>query len=181
MTGHFDHDAIGMAGNVSATKKVELLKKRFADELKDIKPEARHMAQKDHYRDVQGTLSAGRASEKLREAGITTLPGIAKAMKEPGKRGLALRAMGNSVTAGTGGAAMAVGVPLAMNAPSLMKGNEEATGGSSMKRKLTGLGLSIGTGSLVGGLPLIPQMVAGTALDTASQRAARGKRREVQS
>lgn len=169
-TGHFDHDAIGMAGNATAAKRVDLLKRRFADETKGLSGGKLEAAAKAHQGDVKSTLTAGRNSQQLADAGVTSIPNAARALRDPKKRGLALRAMGKSVTSGAGGAAMAVGLPAALSAPSLLRGDESAQGGPSMRRKLVGLGAQVGIGAMVGGLPIVPQMIAGGVMDSASRR-----------
>lgn len=175
LTGAFDRDAIGMAGNASAAKKVDLLGRRTADELKHA-PTARHAGiQKAHDAAVKGTLEEGRGSQALADAGITTLPGIAKSLSSSKTRGTALRAMGKSVTDGSGGVAMSLGVPLAMAAPSLAKGDETATGGMSMGKKVRNIGINAATGAAFGGLPIIPQLATGIATDYGLGRIAKAR------
>lgn len=165
VTGAFEHDSIGMMGNARAAEKANLMKLRMADELKHA-PSARHAGiVKSHQSDISGVLDEGRRAQDLADAGVTTLPGMAKSLWKKDTRGRALRAMGKTVTDGPGGVAMSLGVPVALAAPSLVKGDESAQGGLSKFQKVRNLGVNVGTGMAFGGLPLVAQMGAGIGVD----------------
>lgn len=179
-TGHYNPEAIGMHGVAHSERKVDLLKRRLADDVKHAPQRAAEL-EKDFEAQAASTRAAGAQAQRLRDAGLSTIPGTAKALWNRSTRGEALRAMGSTISAGggAGGAAMTVGIPLALQAPSLMRGDESAQGGPTLKRKLLSLGGSIAAGSMVAGLPVIPQLVAGTALDAGVQRLANPKRQQV--
>lgn len=165
LTGKYDPDAIGMAGNVQAGRKTDLIRKRMDDELAHA-PAARHARIKElHEAEIASELQAGRSSQELMDAGVTNLRGMGKALMTPGKRGPAFRAMGRAMINGPGGAAMSLGVPALALGPSLMRGDESATGGPTTGKKLRDAALMVGSGAAFGGLPLIPQMLAGSATE----------------
>lgn len=170
LTGVGDPDAIGMAGKATAARRAQLLEARMHDEVRRAPRAAGGAIRERAAREIANVRDAGAKSQALQDAGVTSLPGIAKALATKGRRVGALKAMGRSVADGPGGLAWAAGVPLAVSAPSLMKGDETAAGGLSTRRKLLNLGTSIGTGVAFGGLPLVPQMVAGVGTDLALNR-----------
>lgn len=178
ITGKLDPDAIGMAGNTAAAKKVHLLQRRHLDDMKHAPGNSAKLLA-DHESQVQSVLGEGRAAQRLRDTGLTNVPGIVRALRSSETRGPALRAMGAAAVGNgvRGGAAFAVGLPLAINAPNLMRGDESAQGGHTLGQKLRGLGAGVAANSLVGGLPLVPQMVVGGFADTAARRLTMGKRR----
>lgn len=180
VTGHMDADAIGMAGNAASASKVKLLNARVMDEARAAPGKAKQLLA-DHAGAVKSELASGARSQKLQDAGITSLRGIASAMRDPARRSGALRAMGSTVTSGggPGGAALAIGAPVALSAPSLARGDESATGGLTVGQKVKGLGAGIAAGAAVGGLPVIPQMLAGGVLDSAARRALKPKGRSA--
>lgn len=102
--------------------------------------------------------------EAAHKAGITSLPGLAKGLvtkpKETGK------ALWRHTTGGSkAGTALALGVPGAMAAWDLRKGDESDQGGSSIGQKLVRHGTQLGTGILTGGMSIIPGMVTSTAIE----------------
>lgn len=170
-TGHYNSDAIGMNGLARARQKVDLLKRRLDDDIAHS-PGSADKLRAAFKGEAAAVHQTGAQAQKLTDAGLSTIPGAAKALWQPGSRGKALRAMGNTLSGGGGakGLALSVGLPVALQAKSLARGDETETGGPSMKRKLVGLGSSIGIGALTAGLPIVPQLVAGTALDYGAQR-----------
>lgn len=178
-TGHYNPDAIGMGGNAAAGKQVDLLKRRAMDEVRHNPNRAEELLGTAQ-REITDTLAKGRKEQSLQDAGITSVRGIVRAMRDPNQRSTALRAMGSTLTsgAGPGGAAMALGVPVAMAAPSLARGDESAVGGQTVGQKVKGLGAGMLAGAAVGGLPLIPQIVAGGALDAGAKRLVQGRKAE---
>jgi hypothetical protein len=170
-TGAHNPDAIGMHGLAHSKQKIDLLQRRLADDIKHAPTQA--PALREAFQQEAAALErSGASAQKIRDAGLQSIPSAAKALADPALRGKALRAMGTTVAGGGGkaGLALGVGLPVAMQAPSLMRGDESDTGGASMKRKLVALGGSIGAGALTAGLPIIPQLVAGTAIDTGVQK-----------
>lgn len=173
LTGAFDHDAIGMAGNATAARRAELLGARMGDELKHAPAGRADAVRKSYQGQIAGTLQEGRASQSLADAGITTVPGIARSLWGSKTRGSALRAMGRSITDGPGGAALSLGAPAALAAPSLLRGDESAAGGLTRGQKARNLGINVATGAAFGGLPLAAQMAAGIGTDIAVGRLGR--------
>jgi hypothetical protein len=113
--------------------------------------------------------------------GITSLPGLARGLHRDPKG--TLKAVGReAVSGGRAGLALGVGVPVALSAPGLAHGDESATGGRSMRRKLVGLGSGIAGGTLAAAVPAVPQLIGTTGLDVVSDRilGGRARRRRVQ-
>jgi len=176
LTGAYNPHAIGMQGTARAREKVDLVRRRLADEIKHA-PSSQHAAiTKAHQSDITGLLDEGRRGQALMDAGVTTLPGMAKSLYRKETRGRALRAMGKTVTDGPGGVAMSLGLPIALSAPGLMKGDESAEGGLNKFQKVRNLGVNLGTGIAFGGMPLIPQMAAGIGVDAGMARLTRTQR-----
>jgi hypothetical protein len=171
LTGAGNHDAIGMAGNATSARKAGLLEKRMKDELAHARtPTARARIEQQGQASMLAERTEGARSQVLADAGVTNLPGMARALTDKNKRGLALRAMGRSMVDGPGGLIGSVGVPTALALPGIMKGDERATGGLSTGQKVRNYGVNLATGAALGGLPMIPQMVAGTAVDAGLRR-----------
>lgn len=170
-TGRGNADAIGMHGVAHSGKKIDLLQRRLADDIKHA-PQAEGALRKSFEAEAAGLRRSGEQAQQLRDAGLSTIPGAAKALWNPESRGSALRAMGRTMAggAGAGGLALSVGLPVALQAPSLLKGDESATGGPTLKRKMLGLGGSMAAGAMTAGLPIVPQIVAGSALDYGAQK-----------
>lgn len=170
-TGLYDAEQIGMHGVVRSQKKVDLLARRLADDVKHTPGQASQLQQAFHSsRDA--IMKEGLQAQKLRDAGLTNVPAAVRALRDPQMRGKALRAMGSTLSGGGGarGLAIGVGLPVALQAPSLMRGDESAQGGATMKQKLLGLGGSMAATAAVGGLPIVPQMIVGGALDSGVQK-----------
>jgi len=160
---------IGMRSTAHSNKKIDLLKRRLDDQLKHTSgPKADALRQKfEGARD--GLLREGAQGDAAIKAGITSIPGVAKGLvRDPRGTG---KALWNATTGGSrAGMAMGVGLPLALSAPDLMRGDESAQGGRSMTQKLVGTGAMVGGGMLTAGLPIIPQMAAGMGIDAAANR-----------
>ena len=155
--GAFDHDAIGMAGNATSGKKVDLLKRRAADELAHAHPNARGAIEASRDAAVKGELAHGARAQSLADAGVTNLPGMARALATPGRRADAFRAMGRSVSDGPGGALMSLGVPAAVYGPELMKGDESAQGGMTLGQKARRAAAGTAAGVAFAGMPVVAQ------------------------
>lgn len=169
LTGLGNPDAIGMAGNATAKKQVKMLGLRAQDEIKHA-PRAAHTKIRDALKTEQKeVLEAGRHSQMLQDGGVTSLPGTVKGLWKGKTRGKTLKAMGKAFTHGPGGLAASVGLPAMFHAPDLIRGDESATGGRTMGQKVFSAGRSIAIGGSIAGMPLIPQMVAGTALDSGAE------------
>jgi hypothetical protein len=157
VTGAFDHDAIGMAGNATSAGKVDLLKRRAADELAHAHPGAHGGIHAARDAAVAAETAHGARAQSLADAGVTTLPGMAKALTTPGRRADAFRAMGRSISDGPGGAKLSLGVPALVYGPELAKGDESAQGGMSMGQKLRRAGAGTAAGVAFAGMPLVSQ------------------------
>jgi hypothetical protein len=137
-------------------RKRELLKLRGADPSK-----------------VLGVTEDLARRQRSMKAGITSIPGLAKGLvKAPGTTAKSLYREGMG---GKKGLAFAVGLPAAMAAPDLAKGDESATGGRTVGQKLLRHGGSTAGFMLAGGLPIIPQMMALGQADKLINRATGGK------
>jgi hypothetical protein len=182
-TGAYSKDPgkIGLRGTARSLEKKKLLDARLKDRLKGVKSEAkREKLLKKHEDKIKDLMNEGRLGDRSLEAGVTSLPGIAKGLvKHPKKT---LKSVWSETTGGGSGlgTTMAVGLPVLASAPELAKGDESAQGGRSMNQKLVGLGTAVGGGMLTAGLPVLPQLAAGIGLDEAGARLARGKRKKGQ-
>lgn len=177
VTGHFDPNEIGMAGNRTSATRVELLNKRKAHELSRAAPKAHAGIEEQYGKEIAGELKSGRESQRLQDAGVQSLHGIGKALATPGRRGEAFKAMGRSLVYGSGGPTMALAAPALMYGPSLARGDETDIGGQSVGQKVRGLGFNLASGAALGGLPIMTQMVAGTGIDAAARRLGSLRRR----
>jgi hypothetical protein len=166
---------IGLRSTQEAKNRIDLLMKRKADlasrgELTDKTREA--IASK-----IRELREWGREGDQALKAGITNLPGIVKGLAT--KPGQTVKAMGREITGGAGvlgGGALAVGAPVAIAVPDLARGDESASGGRTMRQKLVNLGSNVAGGAAVAGLPLVPQIAGGVAIDELANRTL-GRRR----
>lgn len=173
-TGMGNPDDIRMAGNATSARKARLLDLRAADEMAHAPSlEAKEKLRQNAQSAVKSELESGQRSQALQDAGVTNVPGMAKALWDPQKRRMALRAMGRTMADGPGGIGLSVGLPVAFSAPELLRGDESAQGGKSMTQKVVGLGANLATGAAFGGMPIVPQLALGTAADMGVQRAFR--------
>ncbi len=169
LTGIGDPNKMRMAGNATAKADAKLLGLRAKDEIKHAPRSAHAGIRKSLAEEQKSVLSEGRRSQALQDAGVTSLPGTIKGLWNKKTRGKTLRGMGKAFADGPGGIGMSVGVPALMYAPEIARGDESAQGGYSMGQKVYRAGRSIAVGGALGGMPLIPQMVAGTALDMGAE------------
>lgn len=107
--------------------------------------------------------------------GITSLPGLAKGMVTQPKKTLA--AVRKNALSGPWSLAAGVGLPVALSAPDIARGDESASGGRSLRRKLVGLGGGVASGALTAGVPIIPQMVGSGAMESVADHLLGGPRR----
>lgn len=166
---------IGMRSRAAASKKIDLLRKRQADlaahgELTD-------KAKKKLVEEAKSLREWGAGGDAALKAGITNIPGIVKGMAT--RPFSTMKAMGKDMVGGGGalGTSVALGLPLAIAAPDLARGDESAQGGRSMRQKLVGVGSGLVGGALTAGVPVLPQLVGGVAVDAAASKALGGKKR----
>ncbi len=110
---------------------------------------------------------------------MSNLPDMAAALRDPKRRPELLRAVGRTMISSDGtraGKVLGLGVPLALNTPALLRGDESDTGGATLKQKLVGLGGSLALGAATAGLPIVPQLVTGTAADYGVQKLTQPKK-----
>ena len=167
LTGHMNHDAIGMAGNATAARKARLLRARMADDIAHAAPVRADAITKGYQGQIKGVLEEGREAQHLADAGVTHLPGLVRALGTRGKRVQAFKAMGKAVSTPLG-LGLGVGLPVAMSVPELRRGDESAHGGHTMGQKLRHLGSNVAGGIAFAGMPIIPQMALGIAADSAA-------------
>jgi len=166
VTGLGNADAIGMGGVAKAKRTNALHALRDADAAKrgiKIDPAASAARAKE-------VLQGGASQQAARDAGYTTLPGIAKAFKKDPKAA-AKGLWENSTGGSTVGKAM-VALPAAMAA------KEAVTGDKDLKQRGRNVASNIamvGAGVLGGGLPLIPGQMLYSAADKF-----RGKKKDEQ-
>ena len=120
---------------------------------------------------MKGNMARGELAHRQNamKSGVTSLTGIAKGMKDPKRLA---KAMWSEGTGGGGalGATLGVGVPAAMAIPDLAKGDESDKGGRTVKQKLVRHGVGLGAGIATAGLPIIPQMMAGSVAEGVGSR-----------
>jgi hypothetical protein len=110
--------------------------------------------------------------------GITSIPGLARGLTSAPKE--TLRHVGREAfSGGKAGLALGVGLPVALAAPDLSRGDESATGGRTMRQKLVGFGSNVVGGTLTAGVPIVPQIIGGGVIDGVANRVLGGKRKEV--
>lgn len=171
-TGAFDADQIGMAGNAAAAKKNQLLKLRMGDEMAHAKslPGKQKIEQRFNEQ-MKGVAEQGQVDQDYRRAGLQNLPSLGKALWNKETRMPAIKAMGRSVAGSPGTAIMGVGLPLALSAPDIARGDESAQGGLTTGAKVRNLGINMATGTAFGQMPFLTQMGLGMGVDAASHRA----------
>lgn len=165
---------IGLRSTAAATKKIDLLKRRAADELQyGNNSDARQWQTYAKY--VERAADAkewGQQGDKAMAAGITSIPGVARGLARAPVN--TVKALGRDMIGGGGnklmGATTALGVPLAIAAPDLARGDETAQGGRSLKQKLVGVGSGLAGGFLTAGMPVLPNIVGGIAVDAVANK-----------
>lgn len=170
--------AIGMRSSQEAERRIDLLRRRGLDRF--TRDGAANYSSTDQLKKIKDLREWGRGGDEALHAGVTSIPGVAKGLaKHPAQTGKALvKQMAGG--AGRGGAAVALGLPLAFAGPDLARGDESQRGGRSMREKLVGVGSGMAGGVLTAGMPIVPQLVAGGALDAATSRLARRKPQPMQ-
>lgn len=178
LTGHFDPDAIGMAGRRSADKQVQLLQARHNAIAPHLSSSGLADAKGQLQGNIQAARDAGEAGERARRLGVTNLPGLARGLANKSTRGDVVRELGHQVTGGklmSFGGAVGVGVPAALAASDLAHGDESAAGGRTVGQKLRSHAANIGVGALTAGLPMGSQFLAGSLTDVATSPRRRGE------
>lgn len=118
---------------------------------------------------VEGARSSGELNQKFQELGMTSMPGSLKAVVTNPRE--ASKVLWKQMTGGGGPSGMAMGLGFGLGVPAafaindIRKGDESATGGKTVGQKLLGAGVNTGVGIATGGVGLIPQFIAGTAID----------------
>ena len=168
---------IGLRSRATAEKKITLAELRAKDELKHVSdPKKRKKIQETLKSRASRLREVGAQGQESLEAGATSLPGLARGFRDDPKR-LGKALMHETTGGSKAGTALALGAPVAMMGPSLAKGDESATGGRSLKQKLVETGTMIGGGVLTGGLPIVPMVAGGVAIDAAGQALLRKKKK----
>lgn len=172
-------DRIGVAGHGTAANKSKLLNLRADDALAHNPGKAESIANELH-KNVSGVQQEGAVGQHFRDLGMTSVPGAVKSMATNPRE--SAKAIWNQLRAGGGaGVALGVGVPTAVAAGDIARGDERATGGRGVGEKVLRAGTSIGTGLMFGGVPVVPQMAAGMLADHAAGRLGRSARQPIAS
>lgn len=104
------------------------------------------------------------------QAGMSSIPGIVRSLGNASTREAAARYAGHTlVGGGTLPGKIMAGAPVAFAVPSLIKGDESARGGQSMRQKLVGLGTNMAVGAATGGLPILTGMGVQLATDAGTK------------
>lgn len=158
---------IGLDSSQTAGKRLHLADLRAADKMR-LAPAGEHAKiRSELVRKKQDIARIGIEGDQKLRAGLTNLPGIARGLANaPVDTG---KAMWHAATGGGAEAkALALGLPTAAALPSLMRGDESAEGGPSMGHKVRALGANVAGGIATAGLPILPQVGSGLAIDIAS-------------
>jgi len=159
---------IGLRSRGEAGRRIHLLRLR-QDDMK-AHGELTDRTKKKLVEKAKNLQDWGRRGDAARKAGITSLPGVVSGLATTPVA--TAKALGRDMLSGGGltTAGMAMGVPLAIAAPDLARGDESAQGGRSMRQKLVGVGSGLVGGALTAGVPVLPQVVGGIAVDSAASR-----------
>lgn len=170
LTGAFKNDPAGMGMDTlaSAQENIHLsrLKRDAALKRLDSKDFRGSAAEYRRYKDtVLGHLQRGAQGDLERAQGITSIPGTIKGLYTSPKE--TAKALWHRTTGSSrGGIALGVGLPVAFAAPGLLRGDESAEGGPTVRRKLMMLGGNVAGGIATAGLPVVPQMLAMQGIDS---------------
>jgi hypothetical protein len=174
-TGAYADEAgeIGLRGTAEAKRKLHLHAVRNADKVRHGEMTGTR-AVKDFTAKKKELADWGRAGDEALAAGITSLPGTVKGLATAPVK--TLKAVGRDVASGGRLGTVMAGAPVVVALPELARGDESATGGRSMRQKLVGVGSGIVGGALTQGVPILPQQIAGAAMDAGARRLARPRR-----
>lgn len=165
--------AMGM-GNARAYERANLEYLRFKDLAQHAKPGELAAKAPDAAARIKHIYAEGSRSQGMLNAGITNLPGIAKALTGP-NRGQTAKQLWHAATGGSRlGTTAAVGIPAAAGALDLARGDESSKGGLTKMQKVRNLGVTTGAGLLTGGLPILPQLATITATESLLHKKPRG-------
>lgn len=109
-------------------------------------------------------------------SGVTSFPGLARGLMSKPKE--TLRAAGKATFSGGGpaGIAFGVGIPTALAAPGLARGDESGQGGQTVRQKLVSYGGNMAGNVLTGGMPVIPGMIGGDLVGNGALKLFGGKK-----
>lgn len=164
-------DRIGIAGKQTSANKARVLNMRAEDVLAHNPGKADAISAGLHG-EVGALHHDGAIAQRFRDLGMTSLPGAMKgAVTNPRE---ASSAIWNQLrSGGAGAAALGVGVPGALGAADVARGDERATGGRSVQEKVMRAGANVGGGLLFGGVGLLPQALGGSVAESAAGRLGR--------
>jgi len=182
ITGAYKGQAseIGLGGTAAANKQVALERLRRADRLKGVvnNPKAQAKIWDETAKRNKELLEKGVRQQAALDAGVTSLRGIGQGMATKPKE--TLKAMWeHNAGKGFSGKAMGLGVPAALMAPELAKGDESATGGKSLTQKLMNTGAMVGGSVAFGGVPIVGNLIGWDAASRLSNLPFRGKKKPV--
>ena len=176
LTGWGDADAMRMAGKATSARKARLLDLRAGDEMAHAAtPEVKAQLRSNADAAMKAEHEAGVSAQSIQDSGVTNLPGMYKALRDPARRSGAFKAMGRTMGESPTALGIGLGLPLALSVPDIMRGDETAKGGKSMSQKVIGLGANMATGAAFGGMPIFPQMALGMGAESVVNRALRPK------
>lgn len=163
-------DRIGIMGGNTSLKHNRLGNLR-AEDMARHNPANAEKIFSDAAGAARGVAEEGAVGDRMRSLGMTSVPGSAKAFATNPRE--ASRAIWDQArTGGALGVGAAVGLPLVSSAHSLSKGDESAQGGHTMGEKVLRTGANLGSFAL-GGVPIIPNMIAGGVAESLAGRAGR--------
>ncbi len=114
--------------------------------------------------------------------GISSIPGIARGLANSSTRATTAKNLGSFMLhGGAPGGSMGqrafnytmAGLPLAMAAPGLMRGDESATGGQTRTQKVVNLGLNTAGSVLTAGMPIVPQIMGSMGVGALAEKITR--------
>ncbi len=178
-------DRIGMGGAQHAADKMKLVNLRAEKDLghtleglggiKDPLERGAHQTlaelatHKNLAAQAAATHAEGAAAQGFRDLGMTSVPGALKgAVTNPREASKAIWKQLRS--GGSLGLAAGVGIPGAIAANDLRKGDESAVGGRTVGQKVLRHGANIGSGMLLAGVPMFPGAVAGGLAEAGGKR-----------
>lgn len=124
---------------------------------------------------VKQHTAEGAIGDRLRERGMTHLPGTVKAFaKDP--RGASKALWDQMRLGGKLGVVTGVGAPVLASAADLSRGDESAIGGRSLGEKGVRAAVNIGGGFALGGMPMMAGNLVGQGLEQLGGRTARALR-----
>lgn len=159
---------IGVAGKTTARREAMLKSRRASQRARDL-PEADQKKLMDRTnQEVRDILRRGRHDQEMQDLGLTSIPGVARGLFRNPKDTSKAVWRHNVGKGGPGGVAMGVGLPAAVSAPDLMRGDESDRGGRGMGQKLMSAGGLVAGSMLTSGIPIVPQAAAVTGIDVGS-------------